>query len=44
MLMPGTIIAQWLDLAGSLVVALYLVWCGIKTISENRNPKMDQTG
>ena len=39
MLMPGTEIAQWLDLAGSLVVALYLVWCGIKTIAENKNPR-----
>lgn len=40
MLMPGTEIALWLDLAGSLVVALYLVWCGIKTIMENRDPRL----
>jgi len=38
MVMPGTQVALWLDLAGSLVVALYLVWCGIKTILENRRP------
>ena len=36
MLMPGTALARWLDLAGSLVVALYLVWCGIRTVLENR--------
>ena len=36
MLMPGTQLAECLDLAGSLVVALYLVWCGIRTVSENR--------
>ncbi len=36
MLMPGTPLARWLDLAGSLVVALYLVWCGIRTVLENR--------
>lgn len=36
MLMPGTQVAQRLDLVGSLVVATYLVWCGIKTVAENR--------
>ena len=43
MLMPGTEIAIWLDLAGSLVVALYLVWCGIKTIFENKRVSENRT-
>ena len=31
---PQSIVSRWLDLVGSLVVAVYLVWCGIKTIRE----------
>lgn len=31
---PGTQISYWLDLIGSVIVALYLVWCGICTIYE----------
>ena len=31
---PGTRISYWLDLAGSLIVAVYLTWCGIRTIYE----------
>ena len=31
---PGSAVSRWLDFAGSLIVALYLVWCGIKTIIE----------
>ena len=33
---PGTWISRWLDLVGSLIVAVYLIWCGIRTIYENR--------
>ena len=33
---PKSIVSHWLDLIGSLIVAAYLVWCGIKTIYEER--------
>lgn len=33
-LFPGSPAAAWLDFAGSIVVALYLVYCGGKTIRE----------
>jgi divalent metal cation (Fe/Co/Zn/Cd) transporter len=39
---PQSVISYWLDFIGSLVVAVYLVWCGIRTIHEEksaRNPK-----
>ena len=29
--------SHWLDFVGSLVVSVYLVWCGIKTIYEERH-------
>lgn len=31
---PGSAAAAYLDFAGSLVVAAYLVWCGAKTVRE----------
>jgi len=31
---PQSPISVWLDFAGSLIVAAYLIWCGIKTIWE----------
>ena len=34
---PKSMVSHWLDRIGSLVVAVYLVWCGIKTICEQRN-------
>ena len=34
---PQSMISHWFDLIGSLIVAAYLVWCGIKTIYEERN-------
>ena len=34
---PKSMVSHWLDLVGSLVVAVYLVWCGIKTIHEERH-------
>lgn len=33
---PGSNASVWLDFGGSIIVALYLIWCGIKTISEYR--------
>ena len=33
---PKSMVSHWLDFVGSLVVAVYLVWCGIKTICEER--------
>ena len=34
---PQSIVSDWLDFVGSLVVSIYLVWCGIKTIYEERH-------
>ena len=31
---PQSVVSRWLDFAGSLIVALYLIWCGIRTILE----------
>ncbi|MBQ2955228.1 MAG: cation transporter [Clostridia bacterium] len=31
---PESNVSYWLDLAGSLIVAFYLIWCGISTIRE----------
>ena len=31
---PGSAVSHWLDTLGSLVVAGYLVWCGVKTVYE----------
>ena len=33
-LFPAAKISYYLDFAGSIIVALYLIWCGIKTIME----------
>ena len=33
-LFPGTKISFYLDFVGTIVVAVYLAWCGIKTIME----------
>lgn len=35
-LFPGSAAAVYLDFGGSIVVALYLIRCGIKTISEHK--------
>ena len=32
---PGAAVSHWLDFAGSLIVALYLIYCGIQTILES---------
>ena len=36
---PQTAVSYWLDLIGSIIVALYLMWCGIQTIYEELKPK-----
>ena len=36
---PATRISLYLDFIGSLIVAIYLVWCGIRTIYETINIK-----
>lgn len=36
---PRSFVSQWLDFAGSLIVALYLVWCGVRTIFEASKSK-----
>ena len=33
-LLPGTALSYYLDLVGSVIVAVYLVFCGVKTIYE----------
>ena len=33
-LMPGSVISYYLDLIGSIIVATYLVFCGVQTIRE----------
>lgn len=33
-IMPGTPVSCWLDFAGSLIVAVYLAYCGLQTIGE----------
>ena len=35
-LFPASAAAVWLDMAGTAVVAVYLVYCGIKTIRESK--------
>lgn len=33
-LFPTSVISYYLDFIGSVIVAIYLVWCGVKTIME----------
>ena len=37
---PQSAVSYWLDLIGSIVVAVYLVWCGIRTIYEELKKKV----
>ena len=32
---PASQLSVWLDFFGSMIVALYLIWCGVKTIWES---------
>lgn len=36
---PGSPLSIWLDRIGSIIVAVYLVWCGIQTIAESVRAK-----
>lgn len=31
---PASVVSYWLDFAGSLIVAAYLIWCGVRTVYE----------
>ncbi|MBE6664942.1 MAG: transporter [Ruminococcaceae bacterium] len=33
---PKSVFSFWLDMIGSVIVAVYLIWCGIRTIYEER--------
>ena len=37
---PATQLSFYLDFIGSLIVAVYLIWCGIRTIYETFNAKL----
>ena len=32
---PAANVTKWLDMIGSVVVAIYLIWCGVQTILES---------
>ncbi len=34
---PASAVSYWLDMIGSVVVAVYLIWCGLKTVYETKN-------
>jgi len=36
---PASMVSVWLDLIGSVIVAVYLIWCGAKTIYEEMRGK-----
>jgi len=40
-IMPGSIVSYWLDFIGSLIVAVYLIWCGVRTIYETIRQKQN---
>ena len=37
---PQSAASYWLDLIGSIIVAVYLIWCGIRTIIEEVKQKI----
>ena len=37
---PKSTVSYWLDLIGSMIVAAYLFWCGIKTIVEETKQRI----
>ena len=37
---PKSTVSYWLDLIGSMIVAVYLFWCGIKTIVEETKQRI----
>jgi len=38
---PASEVSYWLDFIGSLIVAVYLIWCGIRTVYEVACQKAD---
>lgn len=38
-LLPESPVSYYLDLVGSVIVALYLIWCGVQTIAERLKKK-----
>ena len=36
---PASAVSLWLDSIGSLVVAAYLIWCGVQTVCESLKKK-----
>lgn len=34
LLLPQSMVSYYIDMVGSVIVAIYLVWCGVKTIRE----------
>ena len=36
---PETQVSYWLDFIGSIIVAVYLIWCGIRTVYETATKK-----
>ena len=36
---PQSYVSYWLDLIGSMIVSVYLIWCGIQTIYEELEQK-----
>ena len=39
---PGTSVSYWLDKAGTALVSLYMILCGIKTIREKDSLKREE--
>ena len=37
---PKSAVSYWFDLIGSIIVAVYLIWCGIRTIIEEVKQKI----
>ena len=40
---PKSPLSYWFDLVGSLIVALYLAWCGIRTVYEEHKKLKNET-
>ena len=39
LLLPNSEVSYYIDMIGSAIVAIYLVWCGVKTIRERMSEK-----
>lgn len=40
---PASTVSYWLDFIGSLIVAVYLIWCGVRTMYEEVGKKTNGT-